>query len=785
MPKDDNPINKKLIGLTSHEAQQRLLQHGRNEIEEKKPHQLIKLLKKFWAPIPWMLEIAIILQLIIGKIDEAIIIGILLLFNSFLGFFQEGRATKTLALLKHHLAIQTRVLRDNQWQLLPAQELVPGDIVHLRMGDISPADIRLADGKVLIDQSILTGEALPIESEMGTIAYSGALIKRGEATGEVIATGKNTYFGKSAELIQTAKPISHIKKIIFTIVRYLVVIDIVLAVIVFIYALFIKLPITDVIPFILILIVASIPVALPATFTLATAFGATQLARRGVLVTHLLAVEDAATMDVVCCDKTGTITENQLQVAELKCFNAYTENKLLSLAAIACDEATQDPIDKAILAFIQTRGLAESIPRRLEFVPFDPAIKRSEGIFQLDNQQWRVLIGAPEFITKLISSLPDITQTLSQMAEKGYRILAIAIGNNDDKTKNSFELAGLIAFQDLPRKDSKSLIKSLKLLGLKIFMVSGDGLLTSKTIATHVDIGTKACSSQILQNKTPQNLLDCDVFANMFPEDKFRLVQALQRNGHIVGMTGDGVNDAPALKQAEVGIAVANATDIAKAAASIVLTQPGLSGILSAVETSRRIYQRMLTYILNKVIKSFEIAIFLSLGVILTGKLIITPLLIVLLLFTNDFVSMSIATDNVTFSHKPERWQISHLMAAGGILAVLMLLLSFAVFYFAQNVLHLALPQLQTLIFVLLVFTGQGNVYLVRERNHFWHSLPGKWLILASVIDIIIVIIFASKGILMTAINPFIPLALLLVVVFYLFMIDFCKIRIFSYFKLH
>ncbi len=785
MSKNDTKINTKLLGLTSNDARERLFQYGRNEVDEKRPNQLIEFLKKFWGPVPWMLEITIILQLVIGKIDEAIIISALLLFNSFLGFFQEGRANKALVLLKQHLAIQTRVLRDGQWQLLPAQELVPGDVVHLRMGDISPADIRLVDGRVLIDQSILTGEALPVESEVGTIAYAGAQVKRGESTGEVTATGKNTYFGKSVELIQKAKPISHIKNIIFTIVRYLVVIDAFLASGVFIYALIAKLPITDVIPFILILLVASIPVALPATFTLATAFGAMQLTRRGVLVTHLSAVEDAATMDIVCCDKTGTITQNQLQVAKLKCFNSNTENKLLSLAAVACDDATQDPIDKAILSLIHERGLIDSMPERLEFIPFDPAVKRSEAVFKLNDQKLRVLKGAPEIITKLVLTPPDITQELSQMAGKGYRILAVAVGIDDDKPKNSFELAGLIAFQDPPRDDSKSLIRSLQELGLKILMVTGDGLLTAKTIAINVGIGSKACPSQILQEKSDKNLFDCDVFAGMFPEDKFRLVQSIQNSGHTVGMTGDGVNDAPALKQADVGIAVANATDIAKAAASIVLTQPGLGGILLAVETSRRIYQRMLTYILNKVTKSFEIVVFLSLGVILTGNFIITPLLIVLLLFTNDFATMSIATDNVTFSHKPERWHISNLMAAGGILATLMLLLSFSVFYFAQNILHLPLSQLQTLIFVLLVFTGQGNVYLVRERKHFWHSLPGKWLILASIFDIGIVSLLASKGILMTAIQPSLIFGLLMLVICYLFIIDFFKVKIFSYFKLH
>ncbi len=779
---DEDKTKDVIQGLTSQEAQQKLLKYGRNIVEEKQPNRWIIFLKKLWAPVPWMLEITIALQLILGKYDEAIIISALLLFNSVLSFFQEEKANKTLILLKHRLAIRARVLRDSHWQLISASDLVPSDIVYLRMGDLSPADIRLFDGKLLIDQSILTGEALPIESEIGTIAYSGAMIKRGEATGEVIATGKNTFFGKSAELLQTAQAESHIKNVIFSVVKYLVAIDSVLALCVFLYALVTKLPITDVIPYVLILLIASIPIALPATFTLSTAFGAMQLAKRGVLVTHLLAIEDAANMEIVCCDKTGTITQNQLQLADLKPFSSYSEDNLLFLTALVCDEATQDPIDNAILSAAHARNLMDSVPKRAEFIPFDPANKRAEAVYILNNKKVRIIKGSPNIIEKLISNPPDITADISQMADKGYRVLAVA-KSTEDNNCNAFELVGLVALQDPPREDSKSLINNLKELGLRILMVTGDGLATAKTIAARVGIGDRACHSEILQ-KADTKILDCDVFAGMFPEDKYHLVKALQKNGSVVGMTGDGVNDAPALKQAEVGIAVSNATDIAKSAASIVLTQPGLGGILSAVETSRRIYQRMLTYILNKVIKSFEIAVFLSLGVILTHNFIITPLLIVLLLFTNDFVTMSIATDNVSFSHKPERWRISHLMMAGGCISALILLLSFTIFYVGRYYLHLSLQQLQTLIFVMLVFTGQGNVYLVRERKHFWNSVPGKWLLLASLFDIVIVSILATRGILMTAINPLLIVELLAVIIVYLFLIDFVKIRIFSFLNL-
>ncbi len=764
-------------GLTSKEAKQRLLKFGPNAVEEKRPNQFYLLLKKFWAPIPWLLEITIIFQLILGKIDECIIIAALLIFNSLLSFFQEERANKTLTLLKSHLAIHARVIRDGVWQLIPAQDLVPGDVVHLRMGDISPADVHLNTGSVLLDQSIITGEALPIESEIGMVTYSGTIIKRGEATGEVIATGKATYFGKSVELVQTAAAKSHIKNIIFSIVKYLVAVAIIFAVFVFIFASIDKIPYTELIPFILILLVASIPVALPATFTLAMVYGATRLAKQGVLVTRLSAIEEAATMDVLCIDKTGTITQNQLQVTGLKPFHPYSEVQLLSLAALACDEATQDPIDMAMLSAARTHNLLISPPQLIKFTPFDPAYKRAEAIFKQNGEEFHVLKGAPDIINNLLKVPQDISLEITQFANEGYRVLAVATGKVNAE---NLELVGLIALQDPPREDSKSLLKSLQEYGLKILMVTGDNLATAKTIAANVGLGQQVCSTHVFQEEKKDKILRCDVFAGMFPEDKFKLVKAVQQAKHICGMTGDGVNDAPALKQAEVGIAVANATDIAKAAASIVLTQAGLQGILAAVEVGRRIYQRMFTYIINKIVKSLEIIIFLSLGVILTGQLIITPLLMVLLIFANDFVTMAIASDHVSFSNKPEHWDMKKIMLAGCIIAALILILSFSIFFFAKDFLHLPLTQLHTLIFVMLVFTGQGNVYLLRERKHFWHSLPGKWLLFASAGDIIIVSILATQGILMATISPVLIVELLIVIIFYLFIIDFLKIRIFS-----
>ncbi len=766
-----------LQGLSSDEARRRLQQFGANAVSEEQRHPWLAFFGKFWSPVPWMLEAAVVLQFVLGKIDEALVIGALLMVNAILSFVQESRANQALALLKNQLAVRARVRRDGSWQQVGAEVLVPGDVIHLRMGDLAPADVRLGEGQVLLDQSALTGESLPVDAGAGALAYAGAVIKRGEATGVVTATGARTYFGKTAELVRTAKTVSHLQTLIFTIVKYLIALDAVLVAALVVYALATHMPLADVAPFVLILLVASVPAALPATFTLATAVGARELAQRGVLVTRLSAIEEAAAMDILASDKTGTITANQLALATLRPRPPRSEEELLRFAALACDEATQDPIDLAILGAAHAQKLLVDLPRRLNFIPFDPATKRSEAVFLVDGADLRVIKGAVQTVAALCSELPDVDADTASMAAQGYRVLAVATGSGD-----KLALAGLVALQDPPRPDSKNMIDSLRALGVRVVMVTGDGLATARAVAAQVGLGDRADTPEVLRGDIGADLSNCDVFARVFPEDKFRLVQALQHAGHIVGMTGDGVNDAPALKQAEVGIAVASATDVAKASASLVLTNQGLSDAVAAVETSRRIYQRMLTYTLNKIIKTIEIAVFLSIGVMLTGTFIITPLLIVLLLFTNDFVTMSIATDQVSFSRVPDRWRIKALMLTGGAMASLILVLSFAVFFAARDWLHLPLAELQTLIFLMLVFSGQGTVYLVRERRHFWRSRPGHWLLLSSAADIVIVSILATRGILMAAISPVLILGLFVLVLGYLALVDILKIRVFRLF---
>ena len=722
-----------------------------------------------------MLEVTILLELYLGKNTEAIVIGALLIFNAILSFTQESRAQNALTLLRQKLTVQVTTRRDGQWQRIPAENLVPGDIMHLRMGDLIPADAILIDGQVEIDQSALTGESLPVEAGVGQVLYAGAVIKRGETTCEVTGTGVNTKFGKTAELVREAKTVSHLEEIIFTIVKYLIIADAILVAIIIGYAFYAHIAWQQILPFALIILVASVPVALPATFTLATALGAANLAKQGVLVTRLSAIEEAAAMTILASDKTGTITENRLKLNAIRAYPPYGEEDVVRFGALASRAATQDPLDLAIIAGAHDRQI-ELAAERLSFTPFEPATKRSEALIAFsDGNNLRILKGAPLTITTLTGG-KDINEDVADLARLGNRVLAVAVGPDS----GPFQLVGLLGLQDTPRPDSKTLIKELNLLGVRVVMVTGDDALTAKAVGAQVGITGEPCLGEKLLNIHKEGVPDCEIFASVFPEDKFRLVQGLQKSGQIVGMTGDGVNDAPALKQAEVGIAVASATDVAKAAASMVLTKEGLSNILDAVKASRRIYQRMLTYTLNKIIKTFQIALFLSVGFVLTREFVVTPLLIILLLFANDFVTMSLATDNVSYSRKPDRWKILPLMVASFGLALPVLLLSFGFFYEAKYVLHLPLNQLQTLMFVMLVFTGQANVYLVRERNHFWSSRPSRWMVLGTLADIILVSFFASQGILMTAIPlSYIAISLLVVAV-YIPCADWIKIMIFK-----
>ena len=764
-------------GLTTAEALALLARHGPNEVAETRENTWLAIARKFWAPVPWMLEAAVLLTVVLGRLADAVIIFALLVFNAAVSYAQENRAESALALLRKRLAVNARVLRDGEWKLVPARELVPGDVVHVRVGDIVPADLRLLEGDVQLDQSTLTGESVPREASAPETIYSGSVVQRGEATGEVAATGAKTYFGRTAQLVQTARTETHLETIIFSIVKCLMAIDVLLVAAIFAYALSVRAPLADVAPFALILLIASIPAALPATFTIAQAIGAMEMARSGVLVTRLSAIEEAAMMDVFCTDKTGTITLNQLSVNAVQPYPPFNPDELLELAALASDPATQDPIDLAIL---QARASRPGPPAfaRLSFTPFDPATKRTEAVARRSDQEVKIVKGMPEIVAGLVAEpVAGLQRDVNALAGQGFRVLAVAAG-----AASSLRLAGLIGLNDPPRPDSAQLVSELVRLGIRVKMVTGDTMPTALAVARQVGIGQRGCGPSELQ--ADRDLDACDVFAGVYPEDKYKLVRALQRAGHVVGMTGDGVNDAPALKQAEVGTAVATATDVAKAAASMVLTNPGLVDIVRAVESSRRIYQRMLTYTLNRIIKTFQVGLFLSLAFFLTASFVTTPFLVVLLIFANDFVTMSIATDHVGYSSKPDRWHVGALMASAGLLSLGMLGESFLVLFLAADLLHLALPQIQTLVFTMLVFSGQATVYLVRVRRHLWTARPSKALAIASIADVAVVTLLATLGLLMAPVSLPLVLLVLGIAVLFMLLMDPIKVALFRAFDL-
>ncbi|MBE3142988.1 MAG: HAD-IC family P-type ATPase, partial [Planctomycetes bacterium] len=552
------PETQLLTGLTKAKADRLLHEYGPNTIPEQKTRTWLVFVHKMWAPVPWMLEASILLELILGKYIEAGVIGALVVFNALMSTLQESRAQNALALLRKRLTVTARVLRDGSWQMLPSVELVPGDVVYLRMGDLVPADLSLISGQVQLDQSTLTGESLPVDAEKGASVYAGTTVRRGEATGNVTSTGIRTRFGKTAELVRVAKTTGQLERIVFSIAKNLVILDAILVIMILIYALLSGLPMSDLLPFALILLVASVPVALPATFTLATALGALDLAKNGVLVTRLSAIEEAASMQVLCTDKTGTLTENRLEVAEVKAFPPYTEKDVIRLAVMASDEATQDPLDKAILKKAVTEQIDIHInDTRQRFIPFEPATKRSEAIFYENGHTLRVMKGAPQIISAFDSKLNgQFTREVETLASQGLRVLAIASGTDD-----TVRVAGLVGLQDPPRSDSAGLISRLKKLGIRVVMITGDGLLTAQAIAAKIGIGDHACPGETLNDAHWTNEEGCEVYAEVLPEEKFKLVQKYQQAGLTVGMTGDGVNDAPALKQAEVGVAVSSATD--------------------------------------------------------------------------------------------------------------------------------------------------------------------------------------------------------------------------------
>jgi H+-transporting ATPase len=769
-------------GLTTQEAQGRLQRIGPNSMPSAALHPLRRIIEKLWAPVPWMLEAAIVLQLALHKVTEAAVIAFLLFFNAALGFFQEGKAQATLAALKSRLALNASVQRDGSWKVVPSAELVPGDLVKLSLGAVVAADVKIVDGSVLLDQSMLTGESVPVESGAGVDTYAGALVRRGEATAKVIQTGPRTKFGHTAELVRTAHVVSSQQKAVLRVVRNLAIFNGVIIVGLITYATFRGLPWSETIPLLLTAVLAAIPVALPATFTLATALGARSLAKMGVLSTRLSAVDEAATMDVLCTDKTGTLTQNQLSVNSVRPMPGFNEAYVLALASLASADGGQDPVDEAIRGAAKQKSEPDS-PKLVTFMPFDPAKKMSEAMASAGNgQSLRIVKGAYGTVITLAQpsakgeSSAGATEA-DELEKQGYRVLAVVAG-----APTAMQLIGLIALSDPPRSDADSLITELKGLGVRMVMVTGDAPATASIVAHAVGLDGPICPPGPLpKDVRPEQFA---VFAGVFPEGKYALVKAFEKSGHTVGMCGDGANDAPALRQAQMGIAVSTATDVAKSAAGIVLTTAGLGGIVFAVKEGRSAFQRILTYTLNSVTKKIVNVLFLAIGLIVTGHAILTPLLMVIIMITGDFLGMSVTADNVRPSAKPNQWQIGKLVSACSVLGICFLGFCTGSLLVGKYQLGLDIGALQTLAAVTLVFGGEATLYTIRERQHLWSSRPGTWLIVSTIGDIVIISALAMRGIAMRPLPIAVVASTLVASLFFAFLLDLIKVPVFRRFQI-
>ena len=772
--KDKNPP----AGLTSDEAHRRLATSGPNSMPDTAENPLCRALTKFWSPIPWMLEAATILELVLGKYVEAAIILVLLLFNAALGFFQEGRAQATLAALKKRLALTASVRRDGAWKDLPAADLVPGDIIKLSLGGVVAADVKLTEGNVLLDQSMLTGESIGSEAGPGFQTFAGALVQRGEAIAQVTATGIRTKFGRTAELVRTAHVVSSQQKAVLQVVRNLAVFNGVLILLLVAYALAHSMPMSEIIPLVLTAVLASIPMALPATFTLASALDARALARQDVLPTRLSAVDEAASIDVLCADKTGTLTRNQLSVTTVQPMPGFDESHILTMAALASSDGGQDPVDAAIRS-AAAQKVSANPPKLSHFKPFDPATKMSEATATNSSLgTLRIVKGAFAVVVAIAAPSPTAAVAATELEGKGFRVLAVAAG-----PPAAMQLMGLIALSDPAREDSAELLTQLKTLGVRMVMVTGDAPATAAIVAHTVGLDGAVCPpGPIPTDVRPESYA---VFAGVLPEDKFKLVKAFQKAGNIVGMCGDGANDAPALRQAQMGIAVSTATDVAKSAAGIVLTSPGLIGVVAAVKEGRITFQRILTYTLNSLTKKIVQVLLLGIGLIMTGHAILTPMLMIIVMMVGDLLGMSLTTDNVQPSPFPNSWRIGKLTIAAIFMGISELAFCVGVLAFGHFRLGLGIAALQTLTFFTLVCGNQATTYAVRARGRIWSSPhPCRWLVSSSVLDVFIAATLAGFGWLMTPLPVWVLASVLAGAMVFVFVLDLVKVSVFARLKI-
>jgi len=745
-------------GLTKKKAQEHLDKYGYNEIEEKRVSPVLKFLSYFRGPIPIMIMIAAILSAVLRHWPDVGVILVLLILNAVVGFREEYQADNAIAALKNKLALKARVKRDGDWTSISARELVPGDIVRLRIGDIIPADAKLLEGDpVQVDQSALTGESLPVEHKPGDTVFSGSIIKQGEIDGLVYATGKDSYYGKTAELVESAVTKSHLQRAIVKIADYLLIIAATLAVLIIGVAISRHDPILTVLQFVLVLTIAAVPVAMPAVLSVTMALGAKTMAVKQAIVTKLTAVEEIAGIDVLCSDKTGTLTQSKLTAGEPFTLNNVKPEDVILMGALASRAEDQDPIDLAVLSGIKDAKLLKSY-KIVHFQPFDPVHKRTEAeVKGPGGQTFKATKGAPQVILALDPDSKkiqaEVDKAVNEFASRGFRSLGIA--RTDEK--NRWQLIGIIPLFDPLREDSKATVDTAQKMGLKVKMVTGDQLAIAKEIGRQLDLGTNIVDASMFSEtkqhetgKLADAIEQADGFAQVFPEHKYHIVDMLQQRGHIVGMTGDGVNDAPALKKADAGIAVSGATDAARAAASIVLLLPGLSVIIDAIKESRKIFHRMTNYAIYRIAETIRALLFLTLAILTFNFYPVTAIMIVLLAILNDGAILSIAYDNVRYSDQPERWDMRSVLGVATTLGIFGVIASFGLLYMGVTVFHLSQDVIQTLMYLKLSVAGHLTVFVARTRGPFWSVKPSRILLLAVIGTQIAATLIAVYGFLMT-----------------------------------
>ncbi|MFJ9539232.1 plasma-membrane proton-efflux P-type ATPase [Streptomyces sp. NPDC101225] len=764
-------------GLSGEQARGRLQRTGPNEIAEVRRSPLLEFLGYFWGPIAWMIEVALVLSLLVRHWTDAAIIGVLLAMNGGVAFAEEHQAAGAIAALKQRLATTARVLRDGTWQTVAVRELVPGDVIRLRLGDVIPADARLLDsGGLDVDQSALTGESLPVGRGTGDVLYSGAVVVRGAADALVYATGAASFFGRTTALVQQAGTVSHFQRAVVKIGQYLIVAAIALVAVTVAVSVARGSRVLGVLEFALVVLIASVPVALPAVLSVTMAVGARQLARRQAVVSHLPAVEELGGIDVLCSDKTGTLTQNRLEVATPWAAPGIETPDLLGAAALASRAEDGDPIDLAVLAAASTDAPVDG--RVMDFVPFDPVAKRAEATVAVaDGGRFRVSKGAPQVIAALCAGDPAarrVATVAEDFAARGYRSLGVARTTGD--AADDWRLLGVLPLADPPREDSADTVAAARALGLDVKMVTGDQVAIGREIARRIGLGERILPADTLtaaeetaaeetdgtvrhaaaadgrEQQSPVARVEAaDGFAQVFPEHKYTIVKLLQDRGHIVGMTGDGVNDAPALKQADAGIAVSGATDAARAAADVVLLAPGLSVIVDAIRQAREIFARMVSYATYRIAETIRVLLLITLAIVAFAFFPVTPVMIVFLALLNDGAILSIAYDHVRGADEPASWDMRTVMVIAAAIGLMGVAETFLLFALADQVFGLDRDLVRTLIYLKLSVSGHLTIFVTRTRHPFWTRPAPAPILLGAVLGTqIIATLIAVYGALMT-----------------------------------